>query len=164
MFLVRKISRAKWEKKSHLHAEEISADAVTVDLRTMDDSLSFWRCSSDSTGDVEDVVLALASIRDSVDRIDIVWIAEEDLQSAGQNMKNTDGRTPVGELVNRHVELYWLDYVRLGKVADCVVTAITNNQCRRVSKKRVTELLKDAISQSRISLDDLSKNIQDTIR
>lgn len=55
MFLARMISRSKWEPKSRMHAEEISADAVTGDLRTQDNSLSFWRCPSGSAVELEDV-------------------------------------------------------------------------------------------------------------
>ena len=44
MFLARKISLAKWSKKGELEVGEIAADAVTADLRTQDNKLSFWRC------------------------------------------------------------------------------------------------------------------------
>ena len=74
MFLVRKITRAKWGSNSELSAGEISADAVTGDLRTQRNSLSFWRCRAETNGDVEDVALAIAAARDQVDTIDIVWL------------------------------------------------------------------------------------------
>ena len=45
MFLIRKIARAKWESKDDLSKEEIPADAVTVDLRTSDNVLSFWNAN-----------------------------------------------------------------------------------------------------------------------
>ena len=47
MFLARKITHAKWKRQDllpHLTSDEISADAVTADLRTSEDSLSLWRC------------------------------------------------------------------------------------------------------------------------
>ena len=53
MFLARKISLAKWSKKQEqgeLAEDEIPADAVTADLRTQDNKLSFWRCG-DGEGD-----------------------------------------------------------------------------------------------------------------
>ena len=46
MFLARKVSLAKWSKKDELAEGEIPADAVTADLRTQDNKLSFWRCGN----------------------------------------------------------------------------------------------------------------------
>ena len=41
MFVARMITRAKWDPKPELQTGEISADAVTGDLRTRYNSLSF---------------------------------------------------------------------------------------------------------------------------
>ncbi len=43
MFLARKITQAKWRPKEGFADGEIAADAVNADLRTQDNSLSFWR-------------------------------------------------------------------------------------------------------------------------
>ena len=42
MFLARKISRAKWPATRELSVSEIPADAVTGDLRTQNNALSFF--------------------------------------------------------------------------------------------------------------------------
>ena len=55
--LARKISRAKWDPKAGLTADEIPADAVTADLRTQDNALSFWACGSGDTRELDEVVL-----------------------------------------------------------------------------------------------------------
>ena len=46
MFVARKISSSKWEKHPEFSAGEIRADAVTADLQTKGDALSFWRRGS----------------------------------------------------------------------------------------------------------------------
>ena len=76
MFLARKITRAKWAAKQELSVGEIPADAVTVDLRTQDNALSFWRCPNDTDRDVEEAALAIAAARKRVDRLDIVWLTD----------------------------------------------------------------------------------------
>ena len=116
MFLARKIARAKWAAKDGLSESEIPADAVTADLKTQQNSLSFWRCPSDEKHDIEEAVLAIAAAGDRVDRLDIVWIADEELQADGQSLKDTAGRTPVTDMVAMHVDVSRLDYVRLGNV------------------------------------------------
>ena len=58
MYLVRKITRAKWDRTDQLGEVEIPADAVTADLRTTDNALSLW-ASPDAAGDgLTDAVLA----------------------------------------------------------------------------------------------------------
>ena len=158
MFLARKISRAKWDAKEGLSKGEISADAVTADLRTRENKLSFWRCGSET--EVEDAALAIAAASDRVDKIDIVWVDEDELKTDGQILKNTKGRTHVTELIDRHVDICRLDYVRLGKVAHRVMTAIKNKQCTRLNKRRVTEILVAAVEQGRVNLDGLQEGVQ----
>ena len=43
-----------------LSVREIAADAVTADLRTSGNALSFWRCGSAAATEVERVALATA--------------------------------------------------------------------------------------------------------
>ena len=121
MHLIRKISRAKWEHhRNHdlgFAEGEISADSVTADLRTQDNKLSLWRSSSDSVDEIDEVVLALAAGLQKIERIDVVWVTEQELNDIGQTVEESDGKTPVADLRGRHVHLPCLDYVRLGRVA-----------------------------------------------
>ena len=163
MFLARKISRAKWEAKEELSEGEISADAITVDLHTTENTLSFWQCGSGMEAEVEEAALAIAAAGQRVDKIDIVWVDEDELKTDGQTLKNTKGRTHVTELVDRHVDVCRLDYVRLGNVAHHVVTAIEKNRYIRLPKRRVTEILAAAVEQERVNLDDLEKRVQEEV-
>lgn len=160
MFLARKITRAKWDTGQELSVGEISADAVTSDLRTKENTLSFWRCRTETNGDVEEAVLAIAAAGDRLDRLDVVWLAYDELQADGQTFRNTDGRTPVRELADRHVDVRKLDYTRLGKVARRVVAAIEDKRYRRFTKAGVKKLLSAAVGHGRINLDDLSDGLR----
>ena len=168
MFLVRKIARAKWDKTRNasrgLADEEISADAVTGDLRTREDTLSFWRCRTEAEGDVEDAVedaaLAIAAAGERLDKLDLVWMADNELQADGHTLKDTEGRTPVAELAKHHVDICQLDYFRLGKVAMRVVAAIEDERCRRLSKAHVKGLLVKAVQQRRVALDKLAEGLR----
>ena len=166
MFLARKITRAKWPNKAkwsdktELSADEIPADAVTADLRTRDNALSFWQCGAGTQIEVEDAALAIAAAGDRIDRLDLVWFADEELQNDGQTFRNTPGRTPIPELIRLHVDVHRLDYVRLGKVAHRVVDAIEGGQYVRLTKARVTELLTEAVEQARVDPADLPGNIR----
>ncbi len=164
MFLARKISRAKWPATRELSVSEIPADAVTGDLRTQNNALSFWQCGMGSEDSVNDAALAIASAGDRVDKIDIVWFSDEDLRADGQTWRDTEGRTPVTDLVGRHIDVEGLNYARLGKIARRIVVAIEENRYLRLTKARVTKLLATAVGQGRIDLDDLREGVQKEVR
>lgn len=136
MFLARKITRAKWRAEG-FSPGELPPDAVTVDWRTTGNALSFWRCGGGSQPEVDEAVLALASGAQRVESMDVAWIAYSDLQMDGVSLRDTDGRTPVSDLVSTHVNLVGLDYVRLGRVASRVASAVLAGRFRRLTKSRV---------------------------
>ena len=160
MFLARKITQAKWRPKEGFAEGEIAADAVTVDLKTQNNSLSFWRCPTETTEDLEKAVLAIAATRNRVEKLEIVWLINDDLQNDCQTLENTEGDTPVSELKELHVDVCRLDYVRLGKVASRIAIALENCRWRRISKGRVRKLLVEAVTQKRVELADLQESIQ----
>lgn len=163
MFLARKISRAKWDASQELEDGEISADAITGDLRTHGNTLSFWRLQTTANGDIEDMALAIAAGGERIDRLDVIWLTERDLQVDGLALMPTVGRTPVSELASRHVDVVKLDYLRLGKVARHVAGAINDRRYRRFTRARVKRLLSTAVEQGRINVRELAERIQTEI-
>lgn len=153
--LARKISLAKWKDSS-----EISADAVTGDLRTTKNALSFWSIQSPSQEELEDVVLALASAFERIDKIDLTWIDAEGLRSAGIAMNASEGRTPVEGLKGRHVDVARLDLGRLGVVATMVSTAVARNSHRRWSDKEVLQILAKAVTENRLDPSRLATDLK----
>ena len=162
MFLARKIKRSKWEKEGFADGE-IPADAITADLRTGGNSLSFWKCGDGTAEKVREAALALAAGATRVDKLEIVWISEDELHEVGLAWRETEGRTPVRGLKNLHVDLQNLDYVRLGKVAGCVATAISDCRYHLISRVRVRKLLALAVLEERVELEALSRGIQEEV-
>ena len=164
MFLARKISLSKWEKskwaENGFPDGEIPADTITADLRTKDNTLSFWQCGEGESGELDDAALALATAADRVDKIDIVWVSEDDLSTDGQRSVRTEGRTHVTELIERHVDITSLDHVRLGRLAHRIAVAIEEGRYRRLKRREVAELLTTAVLQCRVELARLDKRIQ----
>lgn len=160
MFLARKITRAKWATKEGLTADEIPADALTIDLRTRGNSLSFWQCPSNATNDVEEAALAIATGREHIEKLDIIWLHDEDLKADGQFLKSTEGRTAVTSMATMHVDASRLDYVRLGRIARRVITAIEANRYRRFTRARVKSLIEEALEQGRIDQGALHEGLR----
>lgn len=159
MFLARKITRSKWDKEGFSDSE-IPADAVTADLRTKENKLSFWKCGKGTVCEVEEAALALAAAAERVEKIEIVWISAEDLSSDGQKVDPSEGRTPVSELIGRHVDVSFLDYMRLGKIAHRFVSAMGEEQYVHFTKRRVTDLLAKAVEQRRVELSALKDKVR----
>ncbi len=112
---------------------------------------------------MDEAVLALAAGGGRVDKIEVVWLAEEDLRNDEQKYHETEGNTKVNELENQHVDMYLLDYVRLGKVANRIVSAIEDCRYRRLSKQQVLTLIAAAVRQKRVELADLKENVQEEV-
>ena len=85
MFLARKISEAKWRtsQEPEWSDGEIPADAVTIDLRTRENTLSFWRYGDGSESEVEEAALAMAASGDHIETVVMVWLSEEDPGAKG---------------------------------------------------------------------------------
>ena len=164
MFLARKISRSKWNAQIDLGKDEISADAITGDLRTQGNRLSLWRCRTNKESDVNEAVLAIAAAGDRVDSFDIVLVENEELISDGQDLDDSLGRTPIPDLVDRHVDVCDLDYMSLGKFAYKILTAIKNNQCRRIRRSQLINLLKTAAEKNRFDESKLKDGIKKVIK
>lgn len=161
--LARKITRAKWELAEGLQAGEISADAISIDLRTTGNSLSFWHCSTATDEELRKTVLALATAADRVDRMDVAWIAVPAIEAEELCQIRTEGETPVASLRDRHVDLAKLDMIRLGKVARLIAAALTQNQHRRMSKKEVVEIIVEAVHQRLVDLADLKEKVREEV-
>jgi len=163
MFIARKISRAKWSQSADLGEGEISADAVTADLRTSRNTLSFWHCGAGNPEEIENAVLALAPAADRIDRVDVVWLQHEQLQEDGQTFERSPGRTPVAGAVHQHLDLRRLDVVRLQRVAHRVAEALEHDQYLRLTKTQVKRLLTSALEARRVDSDQLSRKIREEL-
>jgi hypothetical protein len=163
--LARKISRAKWQHRHYLAENEIRADAISGCLRTTDDTLSWWRCSTDEQ-DVAEVALALAvgPRMEKFDKIDVVVLPETDLAAAGLASESTDGDTPIKELRSRHVDLVKLDVERLAKVARILGPLIrSGDKVVQFTKAQLMTLVRTAIQDRRLDPDDLSVKLRDKL-
>ena len=159
MFIARKISLRKWREDDELGVGAISADAVTSDLRTQDNTLSFWRCeeAAEVTGRA---ALAMGAAAERLDRIDLVWLAEEELRGDGQAFRLSGGRTPVADLADSHVDLVRLDATRLVRLAQRVADAVAAGRALRISAPAMRKLLADAIANNRVDVGSLKPTLR----
>ncbi len=164
MYLVRKINPAKWEEKrlvaQGLRPGAVSADAVTADLRTQGNTLSFWRVCSDRREDIEQAMLALACAYQRLDRLVVVWVDGEQLRCDGLEVEPSPGRTALREWKDRHVDVVKLDYEGLGAVARHIQRAMRGDRCLAWRKREVRKRLQEAVERGFIDTDALDDKLR----
>ena len=151
MWLAHKVTFSKWDSHPQIEGAEFQADAITADLRTYDNVLSFWHCGDNDVTEVgvEDAALAMASIMDRANKVELVWLDGRELEQAWYLVEQTDGETMVPDLVSKHYDVGYFDYVRIGDVARRVQTAIANGHSRLFRRRQVLGLLAKAARQKR---------------
>lgn len=108
-FLIRKINKAKWHQVDIENDDDVSADAITMDLKTSGNTLSAWYIISEN--EIEDAILALVSGQDHLEMFDIVMLSEQFLQDSSIKIIDTPGATPIQSLVNTHRNLAELTFL-----------------------------------------------------
>jgi hypothetical protein len=164
IFLARSISTAKWKSRTYILENEIPADAVTYDMRTSDNTLSFWLYDPGKEGSLDDVALALASARDNIQRLDLVWLDHEQIQQMNLRIDSTPGETPARHLQHNHRDVVGIDLMRLGDLARSVTDAVTNNQTKRFTERQIYEILYKAAKEKLISSNDLKTSIAEKVQ
>lgn len=159
MYFARKIAKSKWEFADSSLQDKEFFEQVASDLNAADGELSFWSCGDASAQELEDVVLALATARDRLDKVDLCWIAEEQIASCGIERKFRDGRTPVTAVRALHVTLKGLDQQNLLLLARELKTAVDAGRLRRYIKSEVRLIVVDAMESGRFDLSDVHKRL-----
>ena len=164
--MARKISLSKWKESGGLPEGKIQADAVTADLRTGDNKLSFWNCGEDTVADqmLEDAVLALASSMDRANKVDLVWLNHEELEQDSHTLAFNDVATPVEGLEGRHADVCELDFDRLGNIASHVSAAVKAGKHKKFAEKKVLSLLVNAAKQGRLDTDQLKTKLKERVQ
>ena len=157
---VRMIARAKWEQSAELRESEIAADAVTGDLRTTQNGLSFWRCPAAEVVELESAALAMAAARDRLDRLDLVYLDEEGIRASGLRTRSTPGNTPVSSLRSSHIDVDRLDLTRLGTIAAMIARAHRTNAVLKMSRLEVLAVLVRAVRDGLLSTDSLRGDLK----
>jgi hypothetical protein len=160
--LARKITRAKWDARGELADGEIPADAVTVDLRTTGNTLSFWSCDAGTDVGLKAALIALATGAEHIETIDIAWVTQQDLEQKELEVLPTEGETPVASLRARHVDVVRLDLVRHGIVARIVSLAVANHHVRW-RRPEVRAALVDAVRGELVSLEDVKPTLRNEV-
>jgi hypothetical protein len=159
--LIRKINKAKWYQVDIENDSDVSADAITNCLKTTKNTLSVWCISCEE--DLDNAVLALVSNQDNLETIDIVILEESLLDGYNIRIVATQGETPIEELAKTHRDIADLTFSKIGIIKDHIVERIRTKHLRRYTKGTLKKLIKDAIEDGKLKLEDLKESVQKNI-
>jgi hypothetical protein len=138
-FLLRKISKAKWLIDPEL-GNELQADALN-DLRTGNNRLSVWFIETDHAN-LNQVITALASNRERVEKVDYVLIDMTTLNQHSFTLRNIVGDTPYEAANSFHRDL---ENLRARQILDLALMIQVSTK-NRVAEKEVRQLLTRALN------------------
>ena len=159
--LIRKIDRNNWIRADTV-PHETPADAITRGcMKTKDNTLSVWEAQDENK--IDEAVLAIVSACHHLEAIDIVQIDREHLEENEIDCRETDGDTPVKDLVNTHIDLSNLAYKELGIIAYHILDKFRQDKVKRYTKTDLKQILKDAIEKQRLEIDELKEFIREKL-
>lgn len=162
-FLARAVTTAKWKERDIGGHMTIPAQGITNDMRVSNDRLSFWTCDPSHSPSLEQVVLTLAATRDTVDRLDLVWIDEAAIKAIPLRIVTIEGKTPAQSLRDRHRDVAGIDLGAIYKLARDVAKAVNGAQTKRWTRAEVKRILKEAAGKKSLDMDGVGANIRSEI-
>ncbi len=162
-YLARRLKKLTYwpsDQDQYSNNELISADAITRDLTTSGDEISWWKI--DNLEDAEDVGLSFVSkLDEGTGIIYIVMIPFDDISSK-LNIKNTPehGETAVIGMEQNHYDIYNLNYKTLGVLGDLVARQTSNESHRYIASfkvKKLIEKLGQFIDEGKVNVSKLGK-------
>lgn len=145
-YLVRKISIARWPDKEFSKVDPITADAITEDLKTTSNEMSWWKV--DSNEDAIDIgVSYFSSLSKKQANIRLVLVPFEKIDKYFM-IKNTPEHaiTAIPKMKIKHYDVCDLNYKKLGLLAKFVALSTSckeQNHIVTVNKKYAIEKIKE---------------------
>jgi hypothetical protein len=141
--LLRTISKAKWYTTEWVPEGDVSSDALT-DLRTTSNELWVW-VVEDSAANLNTVIVALASDRQSLSKLDYALLDKAELRMLEIRWKQSEGETP-HEAANKawHRDLTQLTASKVALLA-ASMQPVDQRPHTRVPEKEIREMLVAAL-------------------
>jgi hypothetical protein len=162
-FLARSVTTVKWKERDIGGRTAVPAHGITNDIRVTEDCLSFWTCDPSHLPSLEQVVLALAATRDTIDRLDLVWIDETAIKNIPLRIVPTEGDTPAQSLRDRHRDVADIDLGAMHQLAQDVAKAVNGTQTKRWTKAEVRKILKIAAAQNSLDMNGVGERLRSEI-
>lgn len=163
MYLRMISKKAKWEENRNKCIGDLSSDIITNCLRTSNDTLSLWYL--DDNSEIDEAIIALASNRDLLQKIDYLIIPDEYIKKYSLSLEWENGNSPYERFNNQHWNIVNLNYSKLGVVSEMILDIINSGsgKIERVYEDEVAEKLHVAIRAGNLKMGRLSEKLQEKL-
>lgn len=171
--LVRKIQRSKWTKNLDKYNEtgEVTPYPVTNDMKTCaNNTLSVWEINDDDDDELENIVLTIASMRDSLQALDIVIFSKDKISKSGISIVESEGKTPLEDFNSYHRDLNNLSLADIEYISNEIIkyVILSNDEpdevTMRFTRSTLRKMYIKKIKAGVIDIDDLNESFQNYIR
>lgn len=156
-YLVRKISRSKWNGCDANVADPLLSDAVTNCLKTTSNTLSVWYAPDEAS--IETAKLALLATLERFEAIDIIVIESNDVNKSDLPLLETSGDTQAKSLVSLHRDICVKTIDELKLAAKLVQAKVVANSVTRIMKGQFKDIIKRAVADKLILTEDLPERM-----
>ena len=120
-YLVRKIKPSLWPDWEHTRINnifELSADTITNDLKTTDNTLSLWEI--ESLDEMKDIAVAMATTRDEIQDFLIIAIPKNSIEKIIKIENNDLGQTAFFKYKNNHYDMVAMTFYEINEFASLI--------------------------------------------
>lgn len=158
--LLRSIKKSRWNKDnfSWLTQDDIQADLLG-DLVTSNNNLSVWLVQDDKSN-LNEVITALASNRDTLSNLDYVIFDVNLLSDINIKIEINEGKTPYEKANRWHRDLIELTANKIVKLAESL---LKHSSKERILDKEILNLIKVAVSNGQIERGKLKTSINNKV-
>lgn len=159
MNLVRKVSVAKWVGAEWASVDRIPADALSADLKTTGNTISFWLVDSADIGD-EEVLrasVAMAAAMDKAESFDVISVPLQEFENC--DVVESMGRSPYTEFCPQHRDVAALDDVSHIVLAKVLSRHIYEDRRRRITRAEILKALRSALTDGRLDRNEMKDSL-----
>jgi len=155
-FLVRRISRSKWESYDFEHDNNPPADAITNCLKTHHNELSTWKI--DTVDELEKAILCLitGNKQENLSTIHIVYFDIDKIEEFGLSIRESAGDTVISEYTDSHIDITSLNYDSLGSFKNLVLDCLRSGKVQTISRGKLKKILLSATTDKILNKDLLN--------
>lgn len=152
----------RWTQEQHeiKSVEDINAEAL-CDLNAEENAISTWYVGDKTEEELKKAVSALTSGFRSLDSIEIVFIKENVLETAGFNIVKNDGDTKIKDLSNLHRDIIQLKSRQLLVLAEIVQQSVWEGEKQIINTEQISLWLLQQMNHGKLKFDDLNKGFKE---
>ncbi|MCT4662769.1 MAG: hypothetical protein N4A40_12980 [Tissierellales bacterium] len=133
--LIRKVDSGKWNKHmdKYVSDKEIAPYPITNDMKTCkDNTLSVWEVDMSNRDEFEKVILAIASIRERIQNLDLAIIRRDDIRDKGYIIDDFPGESRIDKYNDFHRNLKDLRMDQVISLSEDIILSLKNKVANNV--------------------------------